>query len=205
MSKLKDTEFAEVPYKKHVIEKELFERLQQQYSPVISNIINSDVEFYRTNQTIRWKFGYDERVAIFAWCNRKTNIVTVNIAAVDFALQQNEPLDIEYFLLHEIRHIYQHLEIEDYRNDPTKCNNAELAKKWSEEEDNYVTALNKEGKENTDYFLQDMEMDAFAYAYAVMMYKYGEVKYLYVPKAYRNDEFDKIVNEWQVAFKNEGL
>lgn len=116
------------------IEKELFERLQQQYSPIISDIINSDVEFYRTNQTIRWKFGYDERVAIFAWCNRKTNIVTVNIAAVDFALQQNEPLDIEYFLLHEIRHIYQHLEIEDYRNDPTKCNNAELAKKWSEEE-----------------------------------------------------------------------
>ena len=97
-----------------MIEKELFELLQQQYSPIISDIINSDVEFYRTNQTIRWKFGYDERVAIFAWCNRKTNIVTVNIAAVDFALQQNEPLDIEYFLLHEIRHIYQHLEIEDY-------------------------------------------------------------------------------------------
>lgn len=187
------------------IEKELFERLQLQYSPIISDIMNSNVRFYRTNQTIRWGFGYNERVAIFAWCNRKTNIVTVNIAAVDFALQQNEPLDIEYFLLHEIRHIYQHLEIEDYRNDPTKCNNAELAKKWSEEEDNYVTALNKEGKENTDYFLQDMEMDAFAYAYAVMKYKYGEVKYLYLPEVYHNDEFDKIVNEWQVAFKNEGL
>lgn len=36
-------------------------------------------------------------------------------------------------------------------------------------------------------------------------YKYGEVKYLYVPKAYQNNEFDRIVNEWQVAFKNEGL
>lgn len=188
-----------------MIEKELFEYLQQNYAPVINTIIESNVRFYRTNQTIQWRFGYDDRVAIFAWCNRKTNIVTVNIAAVDFALQQNEPLDIEYFLLHEIRHIYQHLEIEDYRNDPTKCNNAELAKKWSEEEDNYVTALNKEGKENTDYFLQDMEMDAFAYAYAVMKYKYGEVKHLYIPKAYRNDEFDKIVNEWQIAFKKEGL
>ena len=88
------------------IEKELFERLQLQYSPIISDIMNSNVRFYRTNQTIRWGFGYNERVAIFAWCNRKTNIVTVNIAAVDFALQQNEPLDIEYFLLHEIRHIY---------------------------------------------------------------------------------------------------
>ena len=36
------------------IEKELFERLQQQYSPIISDIINSNVRFYRTNQTIRW-------------------------------------------------------------------------------------------------------------------------------------------------------
>ena len=45
----------------------------------------------------------------------------------------------------------------------------------------------------------------FGYAYAVMTYKYGEVKYLYIPKAYRNNEFDRIVNEWQVAFKNEGL
>ena len=109
-----------------MIGKELFELLQQQYSPIISDIISSDVRFYRTNQTIQWRFGYDERVAIFACCDRKTNIVTVNIAAVDFSFQQNEPLHIEY-----------------YRNDPTKCNNAELAKKWSEEENNYVTALNK--------------------------------------------------------------
>ena len=65
-----------------MIEKELFELLRQQYSPIISDIINSDVRFYRTNQTIQWRFGYDERVAIFACCDKKTNIVTVNIAAV---------------------------------------------------------------------------------------------------------------------------
>jgi len=38
-----------------------------------------------------------------------------------------------------------------------------------------------------------------------MKYKYGEVEYLYIPKAYRNEEFDKIVAEWQETFKNEGL
>ena len=48
-------------------------------------------------------------------------------------------------------------------------------------------------------------MNAVIYAYAVMIYKYGEVKYLYVPKAYQNNEFDRIVNEQQVTFKNEGL
>lgn len=39
-------------------------------------------------------------------------------------------------------------------------------------------------------------MDAYAYSYAVMKYKYGEVEYLYIPQTYQNDEFDEIVNEW---------
>lgn len=184
---------------------ELLSLLCKMYSPYISKVINSNVKFYRTNQTIKWKFGYDERVSIFAWCNKKTNIITVNIAAVDFSFQKNEPLHIEYFLLHEIRHIYQHLEIEDYRADPSKCNNEKLAKEWAEEESNYVTALNKDGNENAEYFAQDMELDAFAYSYAVMKFKYGEVEYLYIPKAYRNEEFDKIVAKWQETFKDENL
>ncbi len=58
-----------------MIEKELFKCLQQQYSSIISNIIKSDVRFYRTNQTIQWRFGYDERVAIFACCDKKTNML----------------------------------------------------------------------------------------------------------------------------------
>jgi hypothetical protein len=185
---------------------DLFAFLQDQYSPIISRIINSNVRFYRTNQTIQWQFGFDERVALFASCNRQTNILTINIAAVDFAFQQNEPLQIEYFLLHEIRHIYQHLEVEDYKTDPTKCNNAELARKWSEEEENYIAALNKDDKENAGYFQQDMELDAYAYAFAVMKYKYGEIPYLYVPKAYEGEsKFSQIVCEWLQAFKTEGL
>lgn len=100
---------------------ELFDLMQQMYSPLIRDIINSNVRFYRTNQTIKWQFGYDDRVSIFACCNRQTNILTVNIKAVDSAYRENEPLQIEYFLLHEIRHIYQHLEIEDFRKNPSKC------------------------------------------------------------------------------------
>lgn len=80
-----------------MLDKETFENLQRYYSPLISRIIDSNVRFYQANQPIRWQFGYDERVAIFASCNRNTNIVTVNIAAVDFSFQQNEPLNIEYF------------------------------------------------------------------------------------------------------------
>ena len=68
-----------------------------------------------------WAEANDGLMAIFASCNRKTNIITVNVAAVDFSFHQNEPLHIEYFLLHEIRHIFQHMEIDDYKKDPERC------------------------------------------------------------------------------------
>lgn len=188
-----------------MISRELFESLCGEYSALINDIINSNVKFYRTGQTIKWKFGYDDEDAIFGACDKHTGEITVNIASVDHLLQINEPLTIEYFLLHEIRHIYQHLEIVDYQTDPSKCNNAELAKKWAEEENNYVTALDKDGNENAGYFVQDIEMDAFAYSYAVMKYKYGEIRYLYIPEKYANEEFDRIVTKWLETFKNEGL
>ena len=187
------------------MDKLLFDNLRSRYSPVISRIIDQNSKFYRTNQTIRWQFGFDERIAIFASCNRKTNIITVNVAAVDFSFQQNEPLHIEYFLLHEIRHIFQHMEIDDYKKDPERCVSLELAEKWAKEEENYVTALDERDQENAGYFNQDMELDAFAYSYAVMKYKYGTIPYLYIPEAYQNDTFDAIVNDWVNTFLEEGL
>ena len=183
---------------------EWFNFLQQQYSPIISKIINDNARFYRMNKKIKWCFSFDERVAVFASCNRKTNVLTINIASVDFAFQQNEPLQIEYFLLHEIRHIFQHLEINDYKNNPEKCINLELAKRWVDEGDHYVSALDKNGNKNAQYFQQDLEFDAYAFAFAVMKYKYGEVPYLFKPEAY-GENFDKTVNEWIKCFETEKL
>ncbi len=185
--------------------KDCFEALCQKYTEYIKNIINSNVKFYRFYKKIQWQFGYDKQISIFACCNSKTNVITVNVAAVDCAFKRNEPLQIENFLLHEIRHIYQHLEIAGWRTDPTKCANVKLAELWAEESTKYVPALDKNGNENSEYFAQDMEMDAFAYAYAIMKYKYGTIHYLYVPEAYKNVEFDKLVTEWMNTFDNENL
>lgn len=189
------------------MDKQGFNILQRTYAPIIKDLIESNCKFYRTNQTIRWRFGVEESSAIMGSCDRKTNIITVNLEAVDEAFLCGEPLQIEYFILHEIRHLYQHLEIADYKKDPSLCNNHVLAQKWCEEEQNYVKALDEQGNENEQYFLQDMEMDAYAYAYAVMLYKYGreKISYLYLPKVYENDEFTDIINEWIQAFKEEGL
>lgn len=80
-----------------------------------------------------------------------------------------------------------------------------LQKKWAEEEKSYITALDSDGDENEGYFTQDIEMDAYAYAFAVMKYKYGEIKYLYVPDIYKNGGFNNIVGEWIEFLRDQRL
>ena len=111
----------------------LFEILRVKYTPLITSIINDNVKYFRFRETIKWQFGFDEQIAIFACCDRKTKILIINIAAVDYAIRINEPLQIEYFVLHEIRHIYQYMEIDDCINSSSDCNNPELAQKWAKE------------------------------------------------------------------------
>ncbi len=186
------------------MDEQLFELLRVRYTPLITNIINDNVKFFRFRETIRWRFGFDERVAIFACCDRKTKILTINIAAVDFALRINEPLHIEYFVLHEIRHIYQYMEIDDYINNSSNCNNPELAQKWAKEVECYSSAINKDGNENPEYYKQDLEFDAFAFAFAVMKHKYGDILYIQKPTKY-GEEFYRTVDDWRQTFQSENL
>lgn len=181
-----------------------FQELQRCYAPVVTNIIASNMKFYRFGKTINWQFFYDERVAIFGMYDNKKDVLSINIYSVAFSFERNEPLHIEYFLLHEIRHAFQFTEMSDYKAGRDICIDLEIIKKWIDEHENYVGVLIEDGSENPKYFNQDMEFDAYAFAYAVMKYKYGEISYLYKPTAY-DEEFDKTVEDWCKAFKSEGL
>lgn len=186
------------------MDNQLFKALSIRYAPIITNIINENVKFFRFSEPIKWRFGFNERIAIFASCDRKTKTLTINIASVDYALKINEPIQIEYFLLHEIRHIYQYIEIDDYMNNSPACNNPELAQKWANEVEQYTPAVNKEGNENPEYYKQDLEFDAFAFAFAVIKYKYKEIPYIQKPTKY-GDEFDKTVEDGYQTFQSEEL
>ena len=183
---------------------EFLQELQNRYAPIISNLIASNINFYRFKKTIKWQFYYDERVSIFGYYSDKTDILSVNICFVDFAFKRQEPLQIEYFLLHEIRHVFQFLEISDFKEGKETCIDSEIIKKWISENENYCAALNEDGNENPAYFKQDMEFDAYAYSYAVMKYKYGDISYLYKPTRY-GDEFDETVENWCKTFQAEQL
>ena len=189
-----------------MISKEKISSLSKKYEPLVANIINSNSRFYYFNEPIRWCFGYDEEAAIVATCNKNTNVITINLKSFEISLKKDNLKTIEYFLLHEIRHIYQHLVIASYEKERKEYIPKEIILKWIFESKNYIKSLTEDGKENPKYFLQDSEMDAYAFSFAVMKYKYNfsEIRHLYVPSMYGN-EFRKLVQEWIETFSTDGL
>ena len=186
------------------MEKEIFDFSCKAYAPSIKKIIEDNVRFYRYKDTIKWKFGFDENDLIVAACDRNTNVITINLKSVMISHNQDNLKTVEYFLLHEIRHTFQNTIINDYKNGIKVPIDKEVVEKWIYEGKHYIKSCDENGNENSGYFLQDLEMDAYAFSYAVMKYKYGNVSDLYVPNVYK-DEFYELVDSWIDSFKKEQL
>ncbi len=182
----------------------VFKELSKMFAPMITTIIESNVKYYRFCKKIRWTFGHNENSKIYAWVGRKDDTVYINLAALLDSLNDRQPHTIEYFILHEIRHLFQHNEINDYTANNDCVVSKDLIEKWIYEGEHYVTAIDSNGNENADYFTQDSEMDAYAFAFAVMKHKYGNIDYLYVPESYSED-FYTLVNDWLEQFNKENL
>lgn len=180
------------------------DKYRQFFSPMIKELLKDNSKFYRFNEPIKYSFFYNEDARIFATCDRNKNTVNVNINSLIIAYEEKDFLTIEYYLLHEVRHIFQHLIISDYLNNIEICIEKGIVKKWIKEENNYIKSCDDDGNENEEYFKQDIEMDAYAFAYAVIKYKYNKVDTLYVPKIY-GDDFRVLVNDWIDRFKEEKL
>ncbi len=180
--------------------KRRIKELADKYSPLISWIIESNQIYLDINGPIRWGFNWDDDVRITATTNRKISIILVNLAFVDEQYRNKELFVIEYFLLHEMRHIYQHIQIAKYREGKNDVGN-QYIEKWIKENENYEQSVDKGGRENINYPKQDCELDAYAFAYTVMHYKYHGIydHFLYVPEIYKNElreDFEKALKEF---------
>ena len=89
--------------------KKEFNNLSKLYSPLITRIINDNVRFYRFKKTIKWCFVYKEELSLMAETDRKTNIISFNLNAINYSYLTDHIMDIEYYALHEIRRVFQHL------------------------------------------------------------------------------------------------
>lgn len=191
-------------YRESIIK--IIKSYQQEYGNMIDYMIKEDAKYFRFCETIYWCFDYDEKPAIVATCDMKSNVIKINANAFLIALKRDELKTIEYFILHEVRHVFQHLIIKDYLNNVEIPISKEIVLRWIEENKNYQKSCDENGNLNEKYFMQDSEMDAYAFSYAVMKYKYGDVSYLYIPEFFIGDSnFDSIVNEFVNTFTNEKL
>ena len=131
-----------------------------------------------------------------ALCDKGFNI-QINILAVVKAYEElNQPLMMELFILHEIRHLFQRFCVQDlYYNDPPKLAIPQ-AQQWANEFSNYIKAT-----DNIElYYSQSIEFDAFSFSHAVMLYKYGNVEYVIPPKFL--DERTPFINVVQMWLKH---
>lgn len=187
------------------MDKKLFEKLSNQYGPLVRWLIDSNYLYMNIDTKIQWQFAWDNDTRVTGAVNRNTNIMSINVLFVDEAYRNNRIYDIEHFLIHEMRHIYQHNQIKKYKTnshtiDPIFIN------RWINEGKDYKKSLDENGNENIEYYKQDCELDAYAFSYAVMKYKYGGMydSKLFIPNVYKNElkeEFDKAVNDFINSLK----
>lgn len=174
--------------------------LENKYQPIIQKMIDDNKKFYGFNNQINWSFFINKDIGLVATNTPKLEL-NVNILAVDFAYKNNEPIMIEFFILHEIRHIYQRY-IAGLLN--TKdCPNIQLATIYKYEFANYCNYY----QNREIYYSQQIEFEAFIFSYSVIKYKYGNVSYIHYPSFYDqlNINLEEYINKWFQIFKSQSL
>lgn len=180
--------------------------LADKYSPLIKWMIESNHIYLDIDETIRWGSYWDDDVRVTGSTNIKTNVILVSLAFVDEQYRNKELFVIEYFLLHEMRHIYQHIQIAKYKEGKNDVG-AKYIERWIKENEKYEQSVDKDGNENSNYPKQDCELDAYAFAYTAIHYKYCGIydRFLYVPEIYKNElreDFEKALKEFIKYFKD---
>ena len=181
------------------ISTEEFNFLSEKYRHCIQDMLRQNMPFFKFRKQPIWSFMFDERIAILGTTNKEKNTVSLNIAAVDYAFGTGQPLVIEQFALHEFRHLYQFGEIESYNTgNYDGPENVEKVKLWAYEHEHYIGPNNNTVNE---YYNQDLEFDAFTFAYAALKFKYNNLpEYLKMPQYYIG-KYETRADELQETFK----
>ena len=151
------------------------------FKNLIKSIIDGNQAFYDIDDEIEWKFESKEDVNIISECNDDL-VILVNTNAIKYNLDNNTMDKIEFSLLESIRHLFQKLEIEGLEFELETVNDKEVIISWKDQ--------------------KNADLDAYAFAYSVMKYKYENVDCLDKPTT-NLDEFNNLVNKFLKEFKEE--
>ena len=144
----------------------------------LSTLIQSSVAYAASNLHLDMS-GY--RIIVNDWTSRginhcginaETKIIACNIIWINECLAQGDNYDIPYLIMHEVRHHYQHQQIENNKNGKPISESRELVEKWEWEskKENYIWNDGTTEKESLNQ-QQSVEVDANAFAALMMMKK----------------------------------
>ena len=168
------------------ITQEQFDFLSNRYASCIQDMLRQNMPFFKFRKQPIWSFMFDEQISIWGATNKESNTVRLNIAAVDFAFRTGQQLMIEQFALHEFRHLYQYGEIESFNSGNYDGKESiDRVKRWAHEYEHYIGPETNGNKTVNEYYDQDIEFDAFTFAYAALNFKYsGLPEYIKMPEYY---------------------
>lgn len=186
------------------ITQEQFNFLSNRYMNCIQDLLRQNMRFFKFRKQPVWGFMFDERISILGVTNKESNTVALNLAAIDFAFQSEQQLMIEQFALHEFRHLYQYGEIENYNSgNYDGAENIDKVKRWAYEHEHYIGPENNGNNSVQEYYDQDLEFDAFTFAYAAMQFKYNSLpNYIKMPEYYIG-KFEAYADKLQEMFKTQ--
>ena len=171
------------------------------YTPYVMKIFNRYKRYFLYIKSVNWCFVNEPDNGILAVCAQANNQIRINMETFLKFLWDNRNIEIEYLLLHEVRHIFQHEEISRLKSGLETICDPEYAETWEYETSHYEKALDENGKENPKYFQQDCEKDAFIFAFAIMKYVHKIKKEdLYSASIYGKD-FDEDVEGFIDKFR----
>ncbi len=172
------------------------EEIKIKYKPITDDIIKSNSCFNQFLDNVEWEYKIYDNCQIIA-SSSKDGSLKINPLAIIEIERRNEPLMLEYFIMHEVRHSYQRRFIQQNIDKQHP-----LAIQWLYEFNNSINPT----FDLSGYYSKLTELDAFAFSYAVIKYKYGDISYIKPAKFYEtNDMYNHYVSEYILHFKNNSL
>ena len=149
--------------------------------PLLVNWMNNDIRFYMFADVGQIDFKYAEKGfesrENAAQCSYEKRRITFNIDWLKDRFKYNEIYQIEYLIMHEVRHFYQRRVVESYTNKEgiRLYESPSIIRAWKDNFEHYIRNKGGEGEDDKDYFTQPVEVDAVAYSYYLLLHLHPEI------------------------------
>lgn len=164
------------------------EFFQTKVLPLLYGWMNNEIRFYLFADVGQVTFKYAEQGfesrENAAQCNYEKREIIFNIDWLKDRFKDNDIYQIEYLIMHEIRHFYQRRVVQSYiDNDGIRIyESVDILKAWKDNFAHYIRNKGGAGKDEEAYFTQPVEVDAVAFSYYLLLHlhPYINPKALYV-------------------------